>query len=75
MGNMSCNNVCGKYDQKNLPVGSKYKMGLRYCTICQAWFKDYTRCPCCNNRLRIRSRSNKYEKAKLYIKIREINNG
>ena len=69
MGNMSCNNVCGKYDQKNLPVGSKYKMGLKYCTICQTWFKDYRRCPCCNNLLRVRSRSNKPEKAKLYMKI------
>ena len=70
MGSMSCNNICERSEQKKIPsIISKYKLGLKYCTICQSWFKDYKRCPCCNNLLRVRSRSNKPEKSKQYMKI------
>ena len=69
MGNMTCNNICERLEQKKIPpMVSKYKMGLSYCTICQSWFKDHIRCPCCNNLLRVRSRSNKPEKSKQYMK-------
>ncbi len=69
MGYMICKNQCERLEQKKIPsLISKYKMGLRYCTICQSWFKEYSRCPCCNSLLRVRSRSNKPEKSKQYMK-------
>lgn len=56
MGNMSCNGICKKQSIKIHKKGSKYDMGLRYCCVCTVWLKNLVRCPCCNNKLRVKSR-------------------
>jgi len=41
-------------------MGLKYSSGVKRCTECQVFMDvDSTRCPCCNTKLRTRSRNKK----------------
>ena len=62
---MMCKNICSDYRKTGIRSSqSKYKHGFKYCSICEVWITQTSnRCPCCNNKLRTRPRSNKGRKS------------
>jgi hypothetical protein len=62
---MICKDRCSEYRKTGVrSCISKYKYGFKYCSICEVWIERIdNRCPCCNNKLRTRPRSNKGRKS------------
>nr|AIF00661.1 hypothetical protein [uncultured marine thaumarchaeote KM3_136_D12]AIF12589.1 hypothetical protein [uncultured marine thaumarchaeote KM3_56_C06] len=57
---IACNGICVNYKSTSLHMGLKYSSGVKRCTECQVFMDvDSTRCPCCNTKLRTRSRNKK----------------
>ncbi len=53
MSNTVCANQCEKLGSKQSRfLGSPYKQGYGYCAICEFYFFNSIRCPCCNGLLR-----------------------
>ena len=63
----TCSGICNDYHTNESSVGGRYTKGQKRCQMCLKWiYYDGVRCPCCNYRLRTRTRS-KSGKEKLDI--------
>jgi|APSaa5957512535_1039671.scaffolds.fasta_scaffold149258_1 hypothetical protein len=59
---MVCKGKCEKYKAKKPQDSNRYKIGQKRCQICSVWVNyDGYFCPCCNSKLRNKSRKNKIE--------------
>jgi len=64
-----CKGQCKYYDNSR-PQRYVFLTHAR-CRICEHWFpKKYKRCPCCNNLLAIRPRSNNRKREYIESKVR-----
>ena len=56
MGTGGCRGVCSRTKVVVVPYLA-YKTGHKRCTVCAVFFKTVSyRCPCCNSKLRVKSR-------------------
>lgn len=53
-----CNNICTRFKSNHITTSHKYEMGQKRCSLCEV-FLEYSglRCPCCNVKLRTKSRT------------------
>jgi len=60
---MSCKGTCkGLQGLPNSPKVKRYETGQKYCSECKIFLRiEPNRCPCCNDLLRLKSRTNKGE--------------
>lgn len=53
----NCNGECKQFEAKKPHEGPRYGQGQKRCQMCDTWINfEGIRCPCCNYRLRSRSR-------------------
>lgn len=69
---LTCNGICKQYKARkpHPTAGSRYGLGQKRCQSCQEyiWWKGLW-CPCCNQRLRTKPRSNFSRKMKPVIRL------
>ncbi|MCH9658383.1 hypothetical protein K0U27_06770 [archaeon] len=53
-----CKGICKRFEGEKISNGLKYSSGYKRCTNCSLFVKTVDiRCPCCNVKLRTRSRT------------------
>nr|WP_083879805.1 MULTISPECIES: hypothetical protein [Nitrosopumilus] len=63
----SCKGICDSLMEEPVPSGLRYKLGQKRCTLCGIFVKTTNlRCPCCNARLRTRSRNKKHSRKRIH---------
>lgn len=55
-----CNDLCERYKARRVTTHFKYGEGQKWCSVCSVFLVAATiRCPCCNIKLRTKSRTKK----------------
>ena len=61
-----CNGICSIFRSTKVTMAKKYQNGQKRCTLCDVFFKtESNRCPCCNIKLRTKSRNYKSKKKRI----------
>lgn len=57
----TCSGMCSRFKKSNLSGNTRYEIGHKWCSLCGLFFfSEAFVCPCCNTRLRSKSRNKKY---------------
>lgn len=58
-----CKGLCERFEAKNISGYTRYESGQKRCSQCSIFIIFLNaRCPCCQTKLRLRSRLNKVQK-------------
>ncbi len=68
MGLGSCKNICNKFQMSSKKLA--YNLGGCHCRNCDYYYKEkFSKCPCCNSKVRYSTRSNKNKKESEIVRI------